>query len=129
MALPNTHASLRERINTLLAQLLRNIALKQNAYYKTHGRYWQGLLTSTNVPADGNTLPTVRSLHPTDQIETWGDFMPELPAALNIALRVDSCRGVNGDGYVVTAAVKLGGRTFLRSIGFGSEASTDDDWS
>ena len=68
-----TPAQIRKAIDDKLLLLWTSIQTKETGYALTHnGRYWQGLITRSILPADGvSELPDVGTKTPTDQPDPW----------------------------------------------------------
>lgn len=133
-----TLASTRLKVDTWLTNNFPVVMAKQDAYYATHQRYWQGLLscTSTNrIPnftaaADGDATADNPASKPYYQAESISDFFPAfVGVSLPAAFKCDQYVGPLGAGYTVAVYVRFNGRIFTRSHTVGPERWRESDWS
>lgn len=106
-------------IDTGIAAVLPEIATKQTAFIGTHGRYFQGLPTHSEPPADGQTEPADQlDSHPFYQAETWLDvgYDDTTPHA---ALAIDQYLGPDGPGYACRFTVLIDGQPWQRVVNVG----------
>jgi hypothetical protein len=105
------------------------IAQLQLEFYFLNGRPWQGLLTHSTIPADGNSAPADRLLsHPTDLTQNWIDFYSGIPTSLHYAVRIDTYDGFGGRGFVSHLYVTVAGDLWHRAIDYGGGGWTEQ-WS
>lgn len=123
-----TPAQIRAAIDARLAALWPTLVTRQNTYAASHGgRFWQGLRTNSTPPADGADGTGDRLTdRPYYQSEDWA-AMGVSSWVEAFSLEVTQYVGPLGNGWVATATVTLGGRTFCRSKGQGPE-SRDAGW-
>lgn len=127
MPLPD---ALRTRLEDVIDALKTKVVSRQNTYFANHGRYWQGVRTLSlgSVP-DGTETAVDGSLKPSDQAETWADFLGvDLPGTLPVALWIDAYDGPQGKGYVVTAEVTYNSKVWSRSWNVGPETWRSVAW-
>lgn len=124
-----TLTQIRARCDDFLTSRWAALVAAQEAYFQTHGRYWQGLATH-DLPPDHTTaaaLDTVAdrlATHPTDQSETWLDFLPALQGvSIPAALAIDVYEATQGHGFVATLYVRFNGTAHSRTQAIGPLAS------
>lgn len=117
------HAQVDQRLDALLSQL----QVRQSAYLKKNGRYWQGLRTHDDLPKDGERKPAQLKRRPSDQPEDWEAFGFSL-GAVEASFRVDTYDGPKGKGYTVTTEVEIEGKAYARVVNFGPEAHREAAW-
>ena len=107
------------------AEILR----RQAEYRSAHGRYFQGLPTHTEVPADGaEVAPDRLGAHPTDQAEDWQAMgWPTAGAGKSLA-RIDTYDGPQGTGFALTLRVRIGPDVWGRAVQEGPENWRAHDW-
>jgi hypothetical protein len=113
---------IRDAIDSRLAALWAHIVSRQNAYYATHGRYFQGVLTP-NTPADGQEIAPVLTRKPHDQAETWSAAGYNLGATIPMSIALDTYETASGHGWVGRVRVTVNGRTWARARGAGPDAA------
>lgn len=129
-----TLAQLRTRVDDWLAARWPTVLARQDTFFANRGRYWQGLITHTVVPAhttaaDADTVADRLSFKPTDQAQSWLDVLAELSGiAFPAALAVDVYDGTQGKGYVATIFVRYNGTIYTRSKNVGPESYRDVAW-
>lgn len=133
-----TLARVRMVVDDRLQDLWQNqIVPRQDAYFATHGKYWQGLRTFLltqlpDNPADGTTtvleVAPVRDSHPTDQPETWEGAGIDLGASIPFALLMDTYGGPQGQGFVGTVWAMWDGNVYTRAQNRGPETWRTFDW-
>lgn len=105
------------------------IAIAENEYLQSTGRFFQGLPTHTIVPGEDNMATAETDTHPQDQISSWGDLgisPGSLPSTASI--RIDTYSGPQGNGYVVIAQTTIDGHTWQRTISVGPEEWRGSEW-
>lgn len=111
-------------VDAHLAQLWPIAKNKQDNYFESHGHYFQGLITHTNIP---NGLPAALDnalAHPTDQQDSWSTFLgAQLPATMIYAIKVDVYDGPAGEGWVATLYILIQGQVWSRAGAVGPEAA------
>jgi len=123
-----TAEEIRGTVDTRLVGRWSEIQQAQAGYHATHGRYAQGLLTHSSIPADGvEAAPDRKHAKPTDQAESW-EQLSNLPATMMSALRLDVYDGPEGVGYVVVVGVRIGGRLWQKRINVGPETWRAHGW-
>lgn len=123
-----TPAQIKQAVDDKLLQLWAAIQSKEDDYASSHrGRYWQGLITHSVLPADGiSTLPDVGTKAPTDQPAPW-------PLALRnttmpMAIIIDVYDGPLGVGYQATVKVIVAGTIWARTAQVGPENYRTQGW-
>lgn len=103
-----------------------DVKAAQEDYIQAEGRYWQGLVTHgpPNVPLDGTAKsPDRLTTAPTDQPVTWEDFKAahslSFPASWEQAVRIDSYKDEQGDGYVAVRRLVYQGSEYKKQVDVG----------
>lgn len=132
-----TLVQLRNRVDTFLTNKVggaNGLIARQNAYFAANGKYWQGLVTHSAIPTHdsatvGDTSANRLTFKPTDQSETWGDFLPEWNAeTFAAAVVIDVYDGPGGKGWIVIVFVRYSGTIYQRCKSFGPDTSFDFAW-
>ena len=125
-----TPEMLRGAASARLVALLNDLRTRQEIYRSLNGRYWQGLDTHSESPADGKFLPPDRkSRRPAGSDVSWEEFLgEELPASSECSFRVDTYSGPQGDGYTVTAMLRISGELWARMANVGPETYRVSGW-
>lgn len=117
-------ASTQSDIDTALATMMTSIASAQATYFGTYGKYWQGLLSHSTLPADGVTVAAdnISGVYPTDQQITWATF-GVTPGTIPAAVRVSAYQTPTGHGYTVTKLFLYAGQQYstVEDAGSGNE--------
>jgi len=120
--------------DTQFGQYWPDVQAAQEDYMNAGGRYWQGLVTHgpPNIPLDGTAKSAVRlSEAPTDQPVTWTEFKTQhglaFPSAWEQAVRIDSYRDEQGDGYVAIRRLVYEGSEYQKRNNVGP-LSRSHDW-
>ena len=92
-----TLAQVRTAVDTKLASLWGNVQTRQANYFATHGRYWQGIITT-----DVDKLP--------DNLVSGN---------LPMAIQIDVYQAPSGYGYIATVYVQYRGTIYFRSASEG----------
>lgn len=123
-----TLAQIRTAVDNRLAALWPTIQAKQDNYFATHNKYWQGLRTHSVIPSEGNTsLPDIGSACPPQQPgQPWPDAV--LNTALEMALWIDVYDGPQGTGYQATVVVSVLGNLYTRTAQVGPETWRTSGW-
>lgn len=123
-----TITAVRNAVDSRLSTLWNTIQTRQDAYLLANGRYFQGKRSHTAAPANtgaGSLQMAAADLlddHPTDQVHTWLDFLPELNGlAIEMVLTIDVYDGPQGRGYVGTVRVSHNGTSYERAAQVGTE--------
>lgn len=110
-----------------------DVQAAQEDYIDDNGRYWQGLVTHgpPNVPLDGTgKSPDRLDTAPTDQPITWQEFKTQheltFPSAWEQAVRIDSYRDEQGDGYVAIRRLVYEGSEYQKRTNVGPLARGHD---
>ena len=119
---------LQTTIETELAALITDLALKQPAYFAIHGRYWQSARTHTTPPSDGIPTATNLTRRPTDETQSWADLGIVLPALTSAAYTVHTYRTRAGHGYVIHADVIISGVHHRKSVNVGPATWLTQTW-
>lgn len=133
-----TLSSTRLAVDTWLTNNFPAVISKQNIYYASHGRYWQGLLTCTGSPTSAPAWSTAANASvvqdnlgskPYYESESIADIFPGFVGmGLPCAFLCDQYQGPIGDGYIVTVFVLFNGTVYTRSHNTGPEAWREIDW-
>jgi len=128
-----TLAALRLRVDTWLTNRFSLLNSRQNAYFVSHGKYFQGLITHSALPAQTTAATAVAApdgltFHHADRSETWQDFLPEINETLAGAIVIDVYDGPQGKGWIVTVYVRYNGTTYRRIKSVGPDTSRDAPW-
>lgn len=101
----------------------------QIRYYTFRGQFFQGGITHSRIPTNGERLPPDRLLDTLsdvpgnwyDVVESWGD--------LPFAMRIDTYESPRGAGFVVWLAVRLDGDVYVKKLGYGTDRGVySRDW-
>lgn len=108
--------ALQSTIETELAALINELALKQPVYFAANGRYWQGARTHAVPPSDGVLAAPNLKVKPTDQTDSWETFGITLPALTSAAYTVHAYNTRAGHGYVIHADILISGIWHRKSV-------------
>lgn len=101
--------------------VLNDIAVFQQEYIKTHSMYWQGKITDTRVPKDGNRLvPNNLDAKVYYQDKKWRDFS----AFTDLPWQIEIYQYKQWDGkigYQVFFRKEELGKTYEKSVGYGAQ--------
>lgn len=116
-----------------LAVIDARLVAFQRAYIggETGFQYWQGLLTHSVVPADGESVLADRqTLIPvqTQSPKSWAST-GVLPTTMKIAFRVDVYLDRRGRGWTLTGLVTLAGQLWSKTLNHGHLLDRESDWS
>lgn len=132
-----TLASARAKVDTWLTNNFPTVITKQNTYFASHDRYWQGLLTcsgTNQIPnftaaSDGDSVPDNLDSKPYYESESIADIFPGFVGLpLPAAFLCDQYVGPLGVGYVVTVFVRFNGTIYTRSHNVGPETWRESAW-
>jgi hypothetical protein len=126
----------RDAIDTFVTNRWPTILARQETFLANRGRYWQGLVTHSNIPAwlsnqDGSAVGDRLTRSPSDQGAgtTWATVFPEWVSDLLPAqLCVDVYNGPQGHGWTLTVRVTHNGTLYLRVVNVGPESSRAKGW-
>jgi hypothetical protein len=128
-------AQVRTRVDDWLEARWPTVQERQTSYAANHGgRYWQGLRCLSTEPLHttasfADATPDLMASHPTDQAETWTDFLPEIAGlAIPAVVVFDVYQNATGWGYVCTVLAKHNGTIYRRSQNVGSETWRTVAW-
>jgi len=118
-------ATVRTRVNDFLMARWPAIVARQDAYYETHGRYWQGLWTHNVTPDqtndDADAVPDQLDRTPSDQPVSWrvrfNNAMDAIPFPAR--LKIDVYESSIGHGWFATFQIKYNGTVYQRTRGVG----------
>ena len=119
---------LQTTIETELAALITELALKQPAYFAANGRYWQGARTHAIPPADGLLAAPNLNAKPSDQTDSWATLGITLPALTSAAYTVHAYNTPAGPGYVIHADVLVSGVYHRKSVNVGPATWFTQTW-
>lgn len=121
-------AQVRTRVDDWLAARWPTVQARQATYAANHnGRYWQGLKTHTGEPNHttatfADATPDRMTSKPSDQAETWRDFLDEINGVAIPAVFVMDCyQAPGGWGYVAHVYARHNGVLYHRAQGVGPE--------
>jgi hypothetical protein len=127
-----TLQEIRDEVDSRLIPMWTQIVNMQNNFLENHGRYFQGLYTHLNTPEDGaDVAPDDLDSKPSDQQHTWRNVADSFfPAKMMAKLKSDAMYGVEGHGFVIYLVLKVQGKRYIRSKGYGSSSALalTDDW-
>lgn len=109
-----------------MARYYDEIINRQNAYYNNNGQYFQGLRTHLTTPAAGTPeVADMLTSEPTDQLDNWLDFWPQIPASMDYSIEIHTHRNPSGYGYTIILRAYDGIDYYIkhRSIGVGGKDS------
>lgn len=110
-----------------LQDVVTRIAARQSTYFDSQGRYWQGKLTSVNLPADG-ALVTPDRTRKVDDCPSWQALniaLPDIPFAVECHVY----QNVDGWGWVVLVHALVNGNHWIRTRNMaGTEDWRTDGW-
>jgi len=118
-------SGLKAKIDGRLSLMLTHLEARQDAYFASKGRYWQGIRTHAVLPKSEleEETPPDPTRKPTDQAEDWNDAGIVLPANMPMALVIDVYEGSLGHGWSTRVEVEYQDRIFARSKAYGPEAA------
>lgn len=129
-----TLANVRDRVDSWLAARWPTVQARQEAYLAAHGHYWQGIrstiLEPNHTTADfADTIPDNMSSKPTDQVETWMDFLPEMNnTSIPAVFIMDVYQSPQGSGYVAHVLARYNGTLYHRAQNVGPESFRTQAW-
>lgn len=129
-----TLLQVKNRVDAWLVGIWPTVQARQDAYFVAHGRYWQGLITATNIPNHltggfADAIADKLSNHPTDIASTWLDVLPEINGvAIPAAFVIDAYQSPAGHGYVATVIGALNGTVYSRSQNVGPLTDRTQAW-
>jgi hypothetical protein len=125
----------RTRIDTWLVNRWPTITNRQALYLANNGRYWQGLITHSAVPAHtttvtNNAAPDRWTFKPTDVDLNWADAFPGgwSNEAVSAAIKFDVYAGPQGQGWIGTIFVRFNGTLYDRAANWGPETWRTYGW-
>lgn len=112
--------------DTTFEEYWTDVQTAQEDYLTAEDRYWQGLIAHgpTNVPVGGTAkAPDRLTSAPTDQPVSWEDFKAthglSFPSSWEQAVRIDSYRDEQGDGYVAVRRLVYQGDEYIKRVDVG----------
>jgi hypothetical protein len=124
----------RTRIDSFVSEKWPTIVARQENFRTNRGRYWQGLLTHSQIPEHtsstwGEALADKLSENPSDQFENWSAVFPEWVAELlPCAVQCDTYDGPQGQGWTLTVWGFHNGDLWTRTVNVGPETSRARPW-
>lgn len=119
-----------QEVDQDIAVIWPTVVLRQSRFFEmTRGRYWQGLATHDDPPADGNPAPPDNWWdHPSDQPFEWRhiNILPYTPLAYSV--QMDVYDGPYGPGYIARFQITIDGLTYERTIVEGGEVFREEPW-
>lgn len=108
---------------------------KQDGWKAAYGEYWQGLITHTTRPNNGNdSAPDKLSSHPTDRSADWNAFLSfgnppiNLPASFPAAMIFNVYEGPGGWGWECRTEFDYSGLRYSKVWNTGPESGREADW-
>lgn len=129
-----TLVQVRNAVDNFLAARWPALVSRQDAFFATHSRYWQGLRTHSLTPAhttaaDGSALCDMIDRRPSDESGTWRDAFPGWASELfPMVFSIDAYDGPQGPGWVATVSVLHNGSLYQRSRNVGPEEHRTKGW-
>ena len=111
-----------DQIDAVVSALWPGVVAQQNAYYVTHGEYYQLLWTHSEPPSQ-STPPDSLDERPTDQPASP---IQGLPATMRSRMRIDTYG--KPDGWTMTIEASIDGEVWRRSIDCGVDPSRSFPW-
>ncbi len=125
-----TLSQIRNAVDAKLVAVWPSVVAHQAAYFAAHGRYWQGLASTSILPQDGvETAPDRLNDAPAYQGFAWAQAFPSLPATLPMCIWIDQY--VTPElvcGYEAHVAVRVLGVRYERSQNVGPETWRTTPW-
>lgn len=120
---------MRPEVDAGIEALMDKLLVRQQAFERQHGRYWQAprskvVAPTEATPAEGDQLNV--ALDPTGI--PWLVMVPEIAGPQRAAVLVDQYHATSGRGYLVTVFVRVGGVEHSRQINVGPEKHLSRDW-
>ena len=117
---------------TILADVLTQLAASQPGYLARRGTHWQGIPSHAAIPRDGALVVPDRTRKPADQAESWNGVGAwpgvTLPATMPCAVQVDVYDGPAGKGYEVSVDLIENGVRWVKTSQVGPETWRGHDW-
>lgn len=111
--------------------VLQKITDSQTDYIKTHDKYWQGLPTHSVLPADGKKgKPDKLKSKPEYREESWKDLGLDIDIQMPFSIKVNEHYKptTNEKGYTVQFHKMVGGKEYIKSVGYGIASQFTRDW-
>lgn len=127
MSLASTQAD----IDAAVASLIADINAAQATYLAANGVYWQGLVSHTVIPADGGSVAADNlTSSPTDQEDTWEDFLGEdAPGSLPAAIYVHTYQKPSGvKGYRIQKLFIYEDEFYSSTVDSGNAPEEEVEW-
>lgn len=109
------------KLQPVVESVMTEISGLQNAYFASHGRYFQGIKTTDIVPKEGTLVTPDKTRKPHHQLEDWNDFganINDLPFSLEIC----SYQSPFGCGWESIFLVEIDGVKHAKIVGEGVES-------
>lgn len=127
--------TVRNKINDWLNPRWATLVTKQDDYFSTYARYFQGIwshssdLEQTDL-LDGDTLADNLGGLPSDQVHDWRDYLGNTLDTLKFPcrLRIDVYEGPQGHGWQAVLQVLYKGDLYSRTQQVGPETSRTKSW-
>lgn len=111
-----------DQIDAVASALWAGVVAQQDAYYASHGAYYQLLWTHAEPPSEA-TAPDGLADRPTDQPASP---IQGLPATMRSRMRIDTYG--KPDGWAMTLEAVIDGVLWSRSVDCGVDASRNAAW-
>lgn len=124
-----TLAQIRSAIDADLAALWPQIVSRQATYFGNHACYWQGIITHSVIPTDGNaTAADQLGLDPGYESDDWNAALAVSSFTKPYALEIHQYNGPAGLGFVGICRVIVQGVLYVRSQDSGPEPYRTQGW-
>jgi hypothetical protein len=129
-----TLAQVRTRVDNWLEARWPTVQSRQEAYYAVHSKYWQGLRCMAAEPNHttaqfNDAVSDLLNGKPTDQAETWLDFLAEISGvAIPAVFVMDTYQSPGGHGYVAHVYAAHNGTLYHRAQNVGPETGRTVAW-
>jgi len=120
-------ATLRTKWDNFIANKFAHLQSRQETYFATHGKYFQGVATNT-APADPNEVAPDLTKKPTDQPHSWSDAGITLPASVPVSLSIDTYNGPQGKGWLLRASAIIGSDHYVVCVHGAGNENRAFDW-
>lgn len=115
--------------DNLMADALSHIAVKQQEFFSSNNRYFQGLPTHLIPVIEATpTSPDLITNSPSDFNVKWRTIFPSLPLLLPAQIFIDYYNGPLGKGYIVNLRVRVGTDIRSKTINVGPEIFRAHNW-
>lgn len=124
-----TLEAIQQAIDVWFESFIPYINSAQLIYHEQNGRYFQGLWIFTTTPQH-NSLPLAGSTpnnvttHPTDQMDSWIDILPQLATVkIPANMRITPYTSDVGNGFDITIEFAYHEEIYQRVFSFGPQSA------